>query len=256
MDITGRTALVTGGASGLGQATVRALVAGGARVVILDLATAATDQAADSEPEGQVQFVPGDVTDPDDVQRAIDRAVAWGDFAIVVNCAGIATPASLLSRDGEPFPLDLFSRVVQINLIGTFNVVRLAAKAIAEHTATDAEDRAVIINTASIAAFDGQIGQSAYAAAKGGVAAMTLPLARELARHRIRVVTIAPGLFRTPMLAGLPAEAMTALGAQVPHPNRLGEPGEYALLTTQIMANPMLNGEIIRLDGAIRMGPR
>jgi NAD(P)-dependent dehydrogenase (short-subunit alcohol dehydrogenase family) len=203
-----------------------------------------------------VTFVPGDVTVDAEVQRAVDRAVALGDFAIVVNCAGIATPARLLDRAGNPFPLDVFTRVIGINLTGTFNVARLAVKAIVEHTTTTAEDRAVIINTASIAAFEGQLGQAAYAASKGGVAALTLPLARELARHRIRVVTIAPGLFRTPLLDGLPAEAMDELGARVPHPARLGDPAEFALLATQVMANPMLNGETIRLDGAIRMPPR
>lgn len=255
MEIRGRTALVTGGASGLGLATVRALALGGARVVAVDLPSDAANEAVTGLGE-DVAFVGADVTDPAAVQQAIDRAVDLGDFAIVVNCAGIGTPGRLLDRDGTPFPLELFNRVVQINLVGTFNVVRLAAKAIVEHTDTEAEDRAVIINTASIAAFDGQLGQAAYAASKGGVAALTLPLARELARHRIRVVTIAPGLFHTPLLAGLPAEAMASLGAQVPHPARLGEPAEFALLATQIMANPMLNGETIRLDGAIRMPPR
>lgn len=254
MELRGRTALVTGGASGLGLATVHALVDRGARVIVVDLPSASTDGLA---PFGhRVEFVPGDVTDPGEVQEAVDVAVGWGDFGVVVNCAGIATPARMLDREGTPFPLELFTRVLQVNLIGTFNVIRLAVKAIVEHTDTAAEDRAAIINTASIAAFDGQIGQAAYAASKGGVAALTLPLARELARHRIRVVTIAPGVFRTPMLAALPAEAMAELGAQVPHPARLGEPAEYGLLVSQILANPMLNGESIRLDGAIRMPPR
>lgn len=253
MDVRDRTALVTGGASGLGLATVRALVAHGARVVVLDVGRPAAEV---TELGGAVQVVPGDVTSAEDVQRAVDLAVGLGDFAVVVNCAGVGTPARLLDRDGTPFPLEVFTRVVQVNLVGTFNVVRLAAKAIAEQTDTDAEDRAVIINTASIAAFDGQVGQAAYAASKGGVAALTLPLARELARHRIRVVAIAPGLFRTPMLRSLPADAMAALGAQVPHPARLGDPSEFALLATQIIANPMLNGETIRLDGAVRMPPR
>ncbi|MDO5501312.1 MAG: SDR family NAD(P)-dependent oxidoreductase, partial [Propionibacteriaceae bacterium] len=191
MDLRGRTALVTGGASGLGLATARALLAAAARVVVVDLPTARAAETVAQLGEGAV-LAAADVTDAAGVQRAVDRAVELGDFAIVVNCAGIATPASLLNRDGMPFPLDTFTRVVEINLIGTFNVVRLAAKAIAEHTGSEAEDRAVIINTASIAAFDGQIGQAAYAAAKGGIAAMTLPLARELARHRIRVVTVGP----------------------------------------------------------------
>ena len=252
MNVHGRTALVTGGASGLGLATVRALVDQGAHVVVLDLLSADVLTGLGD----RVEFVAGDVTAPDDVQQAVDRAAQCGDFSVVVNCVGIATPARVLDRDGVPCPLDLFTRVVQINLVGTFNVVRLAVKAIAAHTQTDDEDRAIIINTASVAAFDGQIGQAAYAASKGGVAAMTLPLARELARHRIRVMCIAPGIFHTPMLATLPADAMSALGAQVPHPARLGDPAEYALLATQIIANPMLNGETIRLDGAIRMPPR
>lgn len=255
MDIRGRTALVTGGASGLGLATTRALLDRGARVVVLDLPSrAAADTIAGLGAPAVLEA--GDVTQADDVQRALDHAVALGDLAVVVNCAGIATPARLLDRDGEPFPLDLFERVIRINLVGTFNVTRLAAKAIVDHTDTTAEDRAVIINTASIAAFEGQLGQAAYAASKGGVAALTLPLARELARHRIRVVTISPGLFHTPLLSGLPEEAIAALGAQVPHPRRLGDPAEFGLLVTQIAANPMLNGEVIRLDGAIRMGPR
>lgn len=255
MDIAGITALVTGGASGLGLAATRALIERGARAVVLDLPS---DRVASAlAPFGSaVYFSAGDVTDPTDVQAAVDRAAASGDFAAVVNCAGIATPGRMLSKDGDPFPLEVFHKVVKVNLIGTFNVIRLAAKAIAEHTVADREDRAVIINTASIAAFDGQIGQAAYAASKGGVVGMTLPLARELARHRIRVVTIAPGLFRTPLLAGLPEDAIGALGAQVPHPARLGDPAEFGLLATQIVANPMLNGEVIRLDGAVRMGPR
>lgn len=255
MDVRNRTALVTGGSSGLGLATVRALVADGARVVVLDLAPPASAGVLDEFGDA-VRFSPGDVTAAADVQRAVDLAVELDDLAVVINCAGVGTPTRLLDRDGTPFPLEMFTRVVQINLIGTFNVVRLAAKAMVEHTHTDAEDRGVIINTASIAAFDGQMGQAAYAAAKGGVAAMTLPLARELARHRIRVAAIAPGLFHTPMLSSLPAGAIDALGAQVPHPARLGRPDEFALLVTQIIANPMLNGETIRLDGAVRMPPR
>lgn len=255
MEISGRTALVTGGGSGLGLATARALIDHGARVVVLDLPSGQPRSAVTALGSG-VHFSAGDVTSPQDVQTAVDQAVALGDFAIVVNCAGIATPGRVFGKDGEPFPLEVFRRVVEVNLIGTFNVIRLATKAIAEHTPADAEDRAVIINTASIAAFDGQIGQTAYAASKGGVVGMTLPLARELARHRIRVVAIAPGLFRTPLLAGLPEEAIAQLGAQVPHPARLGDPAEFGLLTAQIVANPMLNGEVIRLDGAVRMGPR
>jgi NAD(P)-dependent dehydrogenase (short-subunit alcohol dehydrogenase family) len=204
-------------------------------------------------------FVPTDVTVEDQVQAAVDAASALGPLRIVVNCAGIATPGKVLGREGV-LPLETFSRVIQINLVGTFNVVRLAAAAMAgtepAFTELGGEERGVIINTASVAAFDGQIGQPAYAASKGGVAAMTLPLARELARSLIRVVTIAPGIFETPMMAGLPPEAQDSLGKQVPHPSRLGRPAEYANLVAHIVDNAMLNGETIRLDGAIRMGPK
>ena len=255
MEISGRTALVTGGASGLGRATTSALVNAGARVVVLDLPSA--EASADLESFGAaVDFVPGDVTSASDAQRAVERASETGAFTILVNCAGIATPGRVLGKDGVPHSLEAFRRVVEVNLIGTFNVVRCAVPALTRGAPAEDEDHAVIINTASIAAFEGQIGQAAYAASKGGIVAMTLPLARELARHRIRVVTIAPGLFRTPLLASLPEEAMRALGAQVPHPARLGDPAEFALLATQILNNPMLNGEVIRLDGAVRMGPR
>jgi NAD(P)-dependent dehydrogenase (short-subunit alcohol dehydrogenase family) len=199
------------------------------------------------------------VTNEAEVQAAVDAAVALGPLRIVVNCAGIATPGKVLGRDGV-LPLDSFSRVIQVNLIGTFNVLRLAAAAMVatEPVSTDVggPERGVIINTASVAAFEGQIGQPAYAASKGAVAAMTLPLARELARSLVRVVTIAPGIFETPMMAGLPQEAQDSLGQQVPHPSRLGRPVEYASLVAHIAENAMLNGETIRLDGAIRMGPK
>jgi NAD(P)-dependent dehydrogenase (short-subunit alcohol dehydrogenase family) len=204
-------------------------------------------------------FAPADVTDEAQVQAAVDAAAALGALRIVVNCAGIATPGKVLGRDGV-LPLAAFNRVIQINLVGTFNVIRLAAAAMAatEPAATElgGPERGVIINTASVAAFDGQIGQPAYAASKGAVAAMTLPIARELARSLIRVVTIAPGIFETPMMAGLPQEAQDSLGQQVPHPSRLGRPAEYANLAAHIVENAMLNGETIRLDGAIRMGPK
>ena len=193
------------------------------------------------------------------MQAAVDAAVALGPLRIVVNCAGIATPGKVLGRDGV-LPLEAFNRVIQINLVGTFNVIRLAAAAMAATEPAGTElggpERGVIINTASVAAFDGQIGQPAYAASKGAVHAMTLPIARELARSLIRVVTIAPGIFETPMMAGLPQEAQDSLGQQVPHPSRLGRPAEYANLAAHIVENAMLNGETIRLDGAIRMGPK
>jgi NAD(P)-dependent dehydrogenase (short-subunit alcohol dehydrogenase family) len=277
MDIMGTVALITGGASGLGAATARRLFAAGASVVLVDLPGAAGDAFAaeltestgaaaagsgggDAAGGGRTAvFVPADVTDEAQVQAAVDAASALGPLRIVVNCAGIATPGKVLGRDGV-LPLDAFSRVIQVNLVGTFNVIRLAAAAMATTEPASTElggpERGVIINTASVAAFDGQIGQPAYAASKGAVAAMTLPIARELARSLIRVVTIAPGIFETPMMAGLPQEAQDSLGQQVPHPSRLGRPAEYANLAAHIVENAMLNGETIRLDGAIRMGPK
>mgnify|MGYP000312217011 CR=1 FL=1 len=265
MDVLGTVALITGGASGLGAATARRLFDAGASVVLVDLPASAGDAlAAELNEQGsgaanRAVFVPADVTSEEQVQAAVDAAVALGPLRIVVNCAGIATPGKVLGRDGV-LPLETFSRVIQINLIGTFNVIRLAAAAMAatQPVATElgGPERGVIINTASVAAFDGQIGQPAYSASKGAVAAMTLPIARELARSLIRVVTIAPGIFETPMMAGLPQEAQDSLGAQVPHPSRLGRPAEYANLAAHIVENAMLNGETIRLDGAIRMGPK
>ncbi|MCT9819699.1 SDR family NAD(P)-dependent oxidoreductase [Microbacterium sp. W1N] len=253
MDIVGASALVTGGASGLGLATARALAAAGAHVVIVDLpASAGADRAAEL---GGV-FVAADVTDPAQVQQAVATAVATAPLRVVVNCAGIAPPAKVLDREGVPTPLDQFERIVRINLIGTYNVIAQAAAAIAAAEPTASGDRGVIVNTASVAAFDGQIGQPAYAASKGGVHAMTLPIARELARHTIRVVTVAPGIMETPMLAALPADAQASLGQQVPYPARLGRPDEYAGLVLEIVRNGYLNGETIRLDGAIRMAPR
>ncbi|MCU1445204.1 SDR family NAD(P)-dependent oxidoreductase [Cryobacterium sp.] len=314
MRIDGCSALVTGAASGLGLATARALHAAGAAVVLFDLAgSAGAERAAelsaeawstpDSDPAGdppgstvtgrqaaprrpaEAIFLLGNVTDEVDVQAAVEAAGARAPLRIVVNCAGIAPAARTVGRFG-PQPLADFERVLRVNLLGSYNVVRLAAAAM-QATAPIGDDpastdpagtglagtdpagarpaalrlvgtpeRGVIVNTASVAAFDGQIGQAAYAASKGGVAAMTLPLAREFARSLIRVVTIAPGLFDTPLLQGLPAEARASLGAQVPHPARLGDPTEYAALVRHIVENPMLNGETIRLDGAIRMAPR
>ncbi len=253
MEIKDAVAVVTGGASGLGLATAKALLNEGAQVVILDLPTSKGEGVA-KELGDRVRFAPADVTDPAAVSAALDVAESLGPLRIVVNCAGTGSAIRVLSRNGV-FPLDDFIRVVNVNLIGTFNVLRLGAERIA-NTDLVGEERGVIINTASVAAFDGQIGQAAYSASKGGVVGMTLPIARDLASKNIRVVTIAPGLFDTPLLALLPDEAKQSLGAQVPHPARLGKPEEYGALAAHIVENPMLNGEVIRLDGAIRMAPR
>ncbi|WP_345763751.1 3-hydroxyacyl-CoA dehydrogenase [Diaminobutyricibacter sp. McL0608] len=253
MQIEGCSAVVTGGASGLGHATAQALTAAGASVVILDLPSSEGEKAAVALGP-TARFVAGDVTDEQQVQAAIDEASGLAPLRIVVNCAGIATPGKVIGRDGV-LALGQFERVIRVNLIGTFNVIRLAAAAMVK-TEPVGEERGVIVNTASVAAFDGQIGQPAYSASKGGVAAMTLPIARELARDLVRVMTIAPGIFETPMMAGLPQAAQDSLAAQVPHPSRLGRPAEYAALVRHIVENPMLNGEVIRLDGAIRMQPK
>jgi NAD(P)-dependent dehydrogenase (short-subunit alcohol dehydrogenase family) len=251
MDIDGSAALITGGASGLGRATAQRLLQAGARVVVLDLPGEDAERAAH---DLGATFAPADVRDEDAVARAVDAAAGLAPLRIVVNCAGVATPGRVIGKRGV-LALDDFSRVVNINLIGTFNVVRLAAERM---LATDpvGEERGVIVNTASVAAFDGQIGQAAYSASKGGIAGMTLPLARDLADKLIRVVAIAPGIFKTPMMAGLPQDAQDSLAKQIPHPSRLGDPSEYAMLVEHIIRNPMLNGEVIRLDGAIRMAPR
>ncbi|OKI63384.1 SDR family NAD(P)-dependent oxidoreductase [Micromonospora sp. CB01531] len=253
MQIVDAVALVTGGSSGLGRATARRLVGRGAQVVLVDRDGAAGQRTA-TELGAAATFAEADVTDEASVSAALDRAGQLGDLRVVVNCAGIAPAARVVGRTG-PHPLDTFTRVVQVNLIGTFNVVRLAAARMV-NVEPVGEERGVIVNTASVAAFDGQIGQAAYAAAKAGVVGLTLPVARELAASQIRVVTIAPGLFETPMLAGLPEAARESLGQQVPHPSRLGQPSEYAALVEHIIDNPMLNGETIRLDGAIRMASR
>jgi NAD(P)-dependent dehydrogenase (short-subunit alcohol dehydrogenase family) len=252
MDVTGKTALVTGGASGLGLASVARLAAAGARVVALDLPQA--DTAALDELGDAVTFVPGDVTTEEGVEAAVQLANEDGTLAVAVSCAGIGNAIKTVGRSG-PFPLPDFARVISVNLIGTFNVLRLAAAAMATNDPVD-DERGVVINTASVAAFDGQVGQAAYAASKGGVVGMTLPTARDLAPLKIRVMTIAPGLFETPLLGSLPEDVRASLGAQVPHPSRLGRPEEYAALALSIVENPMLNGETIRLDGAIRMAPR
>lgn len=253
MDIINKTALITGGASGLGLATVRRFVGAGGSAVIADLPSSAGELIA-REWGDRVKFVPTDVTNEVEVQQAVDAASELGGLHVVVNCAGIAGAARVVGKAG-PHPLADFRRTIEINLIGTFNVIRLAAARMIEEP-TDAEERGVIINTASVAAFDGQVGQAAYAASKAGVAGMALPIARDLAQHKIRVMTIAPGLFHTPMFDSLPAEAIASLGSQTPHPSRLGTPEEYADLAKHIIENPMLNGETIRLDGAIRMAPR
>ena len=254
MDITGSVALVTGGASGLGLATARRLVKAGAKAVLVDLPSSKGDEAAASL-DGAAVFAAADVTDEAAVRSALDAAGELGPLRVVVNCAGIGTPGRLLGRDGTAYPIEPFVKVLQVNLIGTFNVIRLAAERMAAAEPVG-EERGVIVNTASVAAYEGQIGQAAYSASKGGIVGMTLPIARDLAQRQIRVVTIAPGLFDTPLLAGLPEQARTSLGQQVPHPSRLGDPDEYGALVEHIVANPMLNGEVIRLDGAIRMAPR
>jgi NAD(P)-dependent dehydrogenase (short-subunit alcohol dehydrogenase family) len=246
LDIRGRTFLIAGGGSGLGAATALMLGGAGANVVVADLKGGAG---------GNARFVETDVRNEGSVKAAVEAALENGPLHGAINCAGVAIAEKALGRDG-PHSLQSFSRVVQINLIGTFNVVRLAAEAMVRNRPDEDGGRGVIVNTASIAAFDGQIGQVAYAASKGGVVSMTLPLARELARQGIRVATIAPGIFDTPMMAGLPEEARRSLGEQVPFPSRLGRPGEYAALVRHVIENEMLNGEVIRLDGAIRMAPR
>ncbi|ORA82112.1 3-hydroxyacyl-CoA dehydrogenase [Mycobacterium malmoense] len=253
MEIRDAVAVVTGGASGLGLATTKRLLDAGAQVVVLDLR--GEDVVAGLG--DRARFAQADVTDEAAVARALDVAESMGPLRIVVNCAGTGNAIRVLSRDGV-FPLDAFRKIVDINLVGTFNVLRLAAERIAKTkpVGPKGEERGVIVNTASVAAFDGQIGQAAYSASKGGVVGLTLPVARDLAGHLIRVVTIAPGLFDTPLLASLPEEARVSLGKQVPHPSRLGNPDEYGALAVHIIENPMLNGEVIRLDGAIRMAPR
>jgi len=255
MQLPGSTFLISGGASGLGAATARLFAASQANVVIADLNTAAGEALA-KEIGATARFVRTDVTDEASTQTAVNVALeSFGSLRGAINCAGIGIAERTLGRD-KPHPLDAFARVIQVNLIGTFNVIRLAAAAIALSEPNAAGERGVIVNTASVAAFEGQIGQAAYSASKGGVIGMTLPIARDLARNGIRVATIAPGIFDTPMLAGLPEPARQSLGQQVPFPPRLGRPDEYAALAQHIVENEMLNGAVIRLDGAIRMGPR
>ena len=245
--------LVTGGASGLGAATVRRVIAQGASALILDLPSSAGSELA-AELGERVRFVAADVRDEDQVQAAVAAATELGTLRVVVNCAGVGTPGRVIGKRGV-LPLEAFQTVIDINLVGTFNVLRLAAAAMIDNEPIDG-DRGLVIMTASVAAFDGQIGQAAYAASKGGVASLTLTAARDLADKAIRVMTIAPGVMETPMMAGLPGETKSILEALVPHPARLGRPEEYAMLVCSIIENSLLNGEVIRLDGALRMPPR
>jgi len=255
MHIEGRTFLVTGGASGLGRAAAEAILAAGGNVVILDV-NAEAGAAVAQVLGARARFAQADVSNEDQVQAAVNLAVsAFGPLSGVINAAGIGPAAKIVGKRG-PHALDLFETTIRINLIGTFNVIRLAAVRMAQNIPDETGERGVIVNTASIAAFDGQIGQAAYAASKGGIVALTLPAARELAPVGIRVVTIAPGIFDTPLLAALPEAARVSLGQQVPFPSRLGRPAEYAALARHIIENEMLNGEVIRLDGALRMAPQ
>jgi len=255
MQISGNTFLVSGGASGLGGATSRLLATSGANVIIADINNERGEALAD-ELGSNTRFVECNVTDEESVQRAIAEAVSnFGGLNGAVNCAGIGVGEKTVGKDG-PHSLASFKRVIEVNLIGTFNVIRLVASQMNSQEPNASGERGVIVNTASIAAFDGQIGQAAYSASKGGIVGMTLPIARDLARSGIRVVTIAPGLFDTPLLAGLSEDVKKVLGAQVPFPPRLGDPAEYAALAKHIIENEMLNGEVIRLDGALRMPPK
>ncbi|MGE0454994.1 MAG: SDR family NAD(P)-dependent oxidoreductase [Vicinamibacteria bacterium] len=255
MKIDGRVFLISGGASGLGRAAAEAFVAAGGSVLIADVNEAAGEETARAL-GAKARFVRTDATSEEAVKGAVAEAKsAFGALHGVVNTAGVGTAAKVLGKNG-PHALELFARTIQVNLIGTFNVIRLAAAEMATNAADASGERGVIVNTASIAAFDGQIGQAAYSASKGGIVGLTLPVARELAALGIRVMTIAPGIFDTPLLAGLPEPARTSLGQQVPFPPRLGRPAEYAALVRHIVENEMLNGEVIRLDGALRMAPR
>jgi NAD(P)-dependent dehydrogenase (short-subunit alcohol dehydrogenase family) len=255
MDIAGKVFIVTGGASGLGEGTARMLVANGGKVVIADLQVDKGEALAAELGADKAAFVKCDVSQEADGQAAVARATAMGKLMGLVNCAGIAPAAKTVGKDGA-HPLGQFSNVVTVNLIGSFNMIRLAAEAMAKNEPEATGERGVMISTASVAAFDGQIGQAAYSASKGGVVGMTLPIARDLARNGIRNMTIAPGIFGTPMLFAMPKEVQDALAAGVPFPSRLGTPADYAKLVHQIITNDMLNGEVIRLDGAIRLAPK
>ena len=255
MDLNDKVVVVTGGASGLGLACSRFLVQSGAKIAVMDVDDAKEEQLV-AELGSQVIYCHADVASAESVQDAVDKTIeAFGSIHVAINCAGVATPAKVLGKNG-PIELDVFNRVVQINLVGTLNVIRLAAARMVENIPNEDGEKGVVINTASGAAFEGQIGQAAYSASKAGVVGMTLPIAREFADYGIRVVTIAPGLFRTPMLESLPEKVQTALGQMVPFPKRLGEPWEFARLARDIVENPMMNGETIRLDGAIRLAAK
>jgi NAD(P)-dependent dehydrogenase (short-subunit alcohol dehydrogenase family) len=255
MEISGKVAVVTGGASGLGAATARMIIEEGGHVVLIDVNEKA-GQALAEDLGSHARFVRADVAEPAEAQAAVESAVdAFGGLHISIQCAGIVDAQRVIGKTG-PGDLARFSKVIRVNLIGTFNVARLAAWLMATNAPNEEGERGVIINTASVAAFDGQIGQAAYSASKGGIAAMTLPLARDLSGVGIRVMAIAPGIFDTPMLGGMPEDVRNSLGAMVPFPKRMGRPSEYAQLARDIIGNPMLNGEVIRLDGAIRMAPK
>ena len=253
MNISQQSVLVTGGASGLGAATARRLALSGAQVMIVDLQD---DKGESLAAEIGGAYLNADVTDEDQVRAAVDAAVEMAPLFGLVNCAGIGPPARTLNRDGQPHDLGHFSKVLEINLIGTFNVIRLAAAAMATNDPQESNERGAIVNTASVAAYDGQIGQAAYSASKGGIVGMTLPIARDLSSVGIRVNTIAPGIIDTPLLAGLPEAARESLGQQVLHPKRLGQPAEYAELAHLLLTHSYMNGESIRMDGGIRMGPK
>ncbi|MCP1384644.1 3-hydroxyacyl-CoA dehydrogenase [Runella salmonicolor] len=255
MKIQEKTFLITGGASGLGAATAKMIVEDGGNAVLADVNTTVGEQT-EAELGENALFVHTDVTNPESVQNAIDTAIdAFGGLDGVINCAGIGPAERVVGKNG-PHSLERFTNVISINLIGTFNVIRLAAAVMQHNETEESGERGIIINTASVAAFDGQIGQAAYSASKGGIVAMTLPIAREFAKLGIRVMTIAPGIFETPLLMGMPDEVKASLGQQVPFPSRLGKPHEYAALVKHIIENQMLNGEVIRLDGAIRMAAK
>jgi len=255
MDIAGKVFIVTGGASGLGEGSVRMLAREGGKVVIADVQADKGEALAKELGVGKASFVRCDVTQEADAKAAVAKAVSMGKLMGLVNCAGIGPAAKTVGKEGA-HSLDLFTKVIQINLIGSFNMIRLAAEAMSKNAPEPTGERGVMISTASVAAYDGQIGQAAYSASKGGIVGMTLPIARDLARNGIRNMTIAPGIFGTPMLFSMPKEVQDALAASVPFPSRLGRPEDYAKLVQQIVTNDMLNGEVIRLDGAIRMAPK
>ena len=255
MNLKDCVTVVTGGASGLGEATVRIMVEHGGKVAIFDFDEKRGERVS-SELGNAVIFCKTDVTDEQSVKAAIDKTIkSFGSIHVAINCAGVGTPAKILGKEG-PMSMDLFNRVVQINLMGTMNVIRFAAEKMVKNTPNEDGEKGIIINTASVAAFEGQVGQAAYSASKAGVVGITLPIAREFADYGIRVAAIAPGLFETPMLAMLPEKAKEALGKMIPFPKRLGKPVEFAMLAQHIIENPMINGEVIRLDGAIRMAAK